>query len=188
MFRTTLAALVTLTALSGCSRPQHSDIQAIAEHHSSRHQGECHSWLYSHVTQFEYCASPAIEVEVEVAPPVKEEKPEGAETLADLKKNGEEVYGKVCAACHQANGQGVPGAFPPLAGSSEFYGDAQNMAKIIVHGLSGEIEVQGQKYNGAMPPQGHLSDYDIASVATFVRNSWGNEDGLVKKADVAAVR
>lgn len=188
MFRKTLTALVTLTALGGCTRPAHSDVEAVAEHHIRRHQGDCASWLYSFRTQFKYCASPVIDVEVEVAPTLKKAVPEGEETLADLTARGEEVYGNVCAACHQANGQGVPGAFPPLAGSSAFYGDAKNMANIIVNGLSGEIEVQGQKFNGAMPPQGHLSDYEIAAAATYVRNSWGNNDGIVTKADVQAAR
>jgi len=57
-----------------------------------------------------------------------------------------------------------------------------------VHGLQGEIVVLGTTYNSAMPPQGTLSDYDIAAVATYERHSWGNNDGIVLPADVAAVR
>ena len=91
-------------------------------------------------------------------------------------------------ACHQADGKGLPGSFPPLAGAGEYYGDPQNHARIIVHGLQGEIEVLGVKYNGAMPAQGNLSDYDIAAVATYVRNAWGNDDGIVTPEDVQAVR
>ncbi len=189
MRRIPLAATLVLALLvEGCARPRQSDVQAVAEHHAHRHQGPCHSWLYSFATQYRYCASPPIEVELNLIPTVKEAAPEGAETMADLKKRGEEVYNQVCAACHQADGRGVEGTYPPLAGSGDFYGSPKNMAKIIVHGLTGEIQVQGKTYNGAMPPQGHLSDYEIAAVATYVRNSWGNQDGIVKKADVAAVR
>ena len=78
---------------------------------------------------------------------------------------------------------------PPLAGSGEFYGSPQNMAKIVVHGLSGPIEVQGVAYDSVMPPQGaQLSDYDIAAVTTYVRTSFGNDDGMVTPDDVKAVR
>ncbi|MCA9567306.1 MAG: cytochrome c [Myxococcales bacterium] len=188
MARVTLTAMLCLMTLTGCARPRQGDVAAIAEQYSHRHQGECSSWLYSYATQFPYCASPKIDVELELIPVVKEAEPEGAETLADLRTRGEKVYGTVCAACHQADGKGVEGTYPPLAGSGAFYGDAQNMSRIIVHGLNGEIVVQGKTFNGAMPPQGHLSDYEIAAVATFVRTSFGNDDGIVKKADVAAVR
>jgi mono/diheme cytochrome c family protein len=103
--------------------------------------------------------------------------------------DGKEVYTRVCAACHQASGDGLAGVFPPLAGAGGYYGDAQNMAKIIVHGLNGEIVVKGQTYNGVMPAQGVLlSDEEIAAVATFVRTNFGNDDGPVTVADVAAVR
>jgi mono/diheme cytochrome c family protein len=106
-----------------------------------------------------------------------------------LMVRGEEVYGQICVACHQANGEGVSGAFPPLAGAGEFYGSGENQAYIIINGLSGEIEVKGQKYNGAMPAQGNvLSDYAIAAVSTYVRNSWGNADGMVSEEDVSAAR
>jgi len=151
-------------------------------------ESECNSWLRSHKSGQLYCASPAFTVAVE-AP--KQAAPKIDTTKVDkdsLMARGEVVYGQVCAACHQANGQGVPNAFPPLAGAGEYYGTPQNHARIIVHGLQGEIVVLGNKYNGAMPPQGSLSDYDIASVATFVRHSWGNNDGIVLPDDVKAVR
>jgi mono/diheme cytochrome c family protein len=102
---------------------------------------------------------------------------------------GEEVYGQICVACHQAEGQGVAGAFPPLAGAGEYYGSGENQAYIIINGLSGQIEVLGQKYNGAMPGQGNvLSDYAIAAVGTYVRSSFGNSDGMVTEEDVLAAR
>ena len=78
-------------------------------------------------------------------------KSEGATDLESLKAHGAEVYANVCQACHQADGKGLPGAFPPLAGSSGFYGTPEKHAGIIVHGLSGAITVQGTAWNGAMP-------------------------------------
>jgi mono/diheme cytochrome c family protein len=188
MTRIALLTTVAALALSGCSRPRQGDIAAIAEHHPHRHAGPCHSWLHSHKTGFRYCASPPIEVELDIEPKFEAPPEDGPVTQAALMERGEKVYGNVCAACHQANGQGLGETYPPLAGSGGYYGDAQNMSRIIVHGLNGEIVVQGKTYNGAMPPQGHLTDYEIAAAATFVRNSWGNDDGMVTPEDVAAVR
>lgn len=101
---------------------------------------------------------------------------------------GKRVYVQICSPCHQTHGGGVPGAFPPLAGAGSFYGSPEKQAGIIINGLSGPITVLGTAYDGVMPPQGSLSDEDIAAVATYVRNSWGNSDGDVTAADVAAAR
>ena len=193
MLRFALACAL-LPALAGC--PQRSydldepEIQARYAH--KYYDGECTSWLRSQVTGYLYCASPPVEIDVDVymGPKnlaVAEEEPTATD-LDSLMAYGETIYGRNCAACHQANGQGLAGAFPPLAGSGEYYGDAQNHARIIVHGLQGEIVVQGTTWNGVMAPWGQLSDYAVAAVATYERNSWGNEDGIVLPEDVAAVR
>jgi nitrite reductase (NO-forming) len=109
--------------------------------------------------------------------------------LVHLNGNGERIYNQICIACHQADGMGLPGSFPPLSGAGEYYGDATNMAGIIINGLSGEITVLGQPYNGVMPPQGAvLTDYEIAAVTTYVRTHFGNDDGMVTPDDVAAAR
>jgi len=150
--------------------------------------GTCSSWIHSAKTGHMYCASPPFRAEVDMPVAAVEKVDETKIDKASLMARGEKVYGEVCAACHQANGQGVPGAFPPLAGAGEFYGPPKKHARIIVEGLSGEIVVKGQTYNGVMPAQGSLSDYDIAAAATYVRHSWGNNDGIVVPADVAAVR
>jgi mono/diheme cytochrome c family protein len=187
-----LVLLSTLPALLlGCLVPRSMsrDVTEVNDRYPHKYkEGECSSWLHSAKTGHKYCASPAFVAEVEMPPQAVEKVDETKVDKASLMARGEVVYGQVCAACHQANGQGVPGAFPPLAGAGEFYGDAQNHAKIIVHGLQGEIVVLGTTYNSAMPPQGTLSDYDIAAVATYERHSWGNDDGIVLPADVAAVR
>lgn len=198
MGRITAALCLTVgSALSGaCRLPLYGeDPPQIVERWQLNYTGPCNVWLTSPRTGQLYCSSPAIalKVDVPVAAPAAAAAaaPEVDTSKVDkdaLMAQGEKVYGNVCAACHQANGQGLPGMFPPLAGSGAFYGDAQNMARIVVKGLSGEIVVQGQKYNAAMPPQGAHSDYDLAAVMTYVRHSWGNDDGIVLPSDVAAVR
>lgn len=188
MTRLFLASALVFLALPACDRPVQSDLPEIAARHRYRHVGECSSWLFSHKTGFAYCASPPFTAKYNelVAPPEKPK--DGPVEMSALMARGGTVYGQVCAACHQADGQGLAGNFPPLAGAGEYYGDAQNMARIIVHGLQGEIVVRGQTYNGAMPAQGSLTDYEIAAVTTFVRHSWGNNDGMVTPDDVKAVR
>jgi len=69
-----------------------------------------------------------------------------------------------CAACHQATGQGIPGVFPPLAGSEWVLGPVENLIKIQLRGLQGEITVKGVKYNSVMPPNAAMSDDQIAEV------------------------
>ncbi len=113
----------------------------------------------------------------------------------ELMKIGENVYkaggkgGIACMTCHMENGQGTPGSFPPLVDTKAWMGDCTHHAGIVVHGLSGEIEVKGQKYNGVMTPQGTmLTDLEIAAVTTYERHSWGNDFGICLPADVAAAR
>ncbi len=98
------------------------------------------------------------------------------------------LYATNCGACHQANGEGLPGTFPPLAGSSWVTGDPETLIRIMVAGVGGPIEVGGQTYNSAMPPQGHLNDEQMAAIATHVRSSFGNQAGAVEPDLVAQVR
>ncbi|WP_375136013.1 cytochrome c oxidase subunit II, partial [Nitrosospira multiformis] len=88
-------------------------------------------------------------------------------TPDELKAKGEAVYNANCAACHQANGQGVPGTFPAIAGSKVATGPKEGHINIVMNGKSGT----------AMAPFKHLSDVDIASVITYQRNSFGNSTG-----------
>lgn len=109
-------------------------------------------------------------------------------STAQAQKTGAEVYA-TCSACHQANGQGVPGAFPPLAGSEWVNGKGDIPIAIVLHGLQGPITVKGQKYNGVMAPWGTtFNDDQIAAVVTYIRSQWGNKAPAVTKADVARVR
>lgn len=106
-------------------------------------------------------------------------------TLADLSGprpappgatvDGKAVYAAQCAACHQANGQGLPGVFPPLAGSEWVQGEPRVLANILLHGIEGAIEVAGQTYQGSMPAFAQLSDAELAAVASHIRSDWGNQ-------------
>jgi cytochrome c oxidase subunit 2 len=101
-----------------------------------------------------------------------------------LAARGEKVYAANCVACHQATGQGVPGAFPPLANSPKVLGKQEEQIDIVLNGVV---------KNGtptAMPPFKQLSDTEIAAVITYTRNSFGNkaEDNLVQPKEVASQR
>ena len=102
--------------------------------------------------------------------------------------NGATVYAGACAACHQANGEGSPGLFPPLAGSEYVTGSPERLTRIVLHGLSGPVTVKGTTYNGQMPPWQQLSDAELSALLTYVRSSWGNAAPEIKPEDVAAVR
>lgn len=101
---------------------------------------------------------------------------------------GEQVFTAVCAACHQANGKGLPGAFPSLAGSEWVTADIETPIRIVIAGLSGPIKVSGADFNSMMPPPPGLDDEKIAAVLTYVRKSFGNTASAVTKEQVAAVR
>ena len=92
-------------------------------------------------------------------------------------KSGEIVYRQNCAACHQVDGTGLANAFPPLAQADYLMEDEMRAIRIVKNGMEGPITVNGVLYNSVMPGLG-LSDDHIASVVTYIRNSWGNEGGL----------
>ncbi len=103
--------------------------------------------------------------------------------------DGAKVYSQQCVACHQATGQGLPGAFPPLAGSEWVMGAPELPIKILLAGLGGPVEVKGNTFNGAMPAFGAvLDDAEIAAVITHVRGSWDNGASEVTVDQVAAIR
>jgi mono/diheme cytochrome c family protein len=109
----------------------------------------------------------------------------GSARVAD----GKQLYAANCQACHQATGQGLPGVFPPLAGSPFVTGDAELPTQILLHGLTGPVEVLGATYNGAMPAFGEqLGDAEIAALLTHIRTEWGNGAPAVDAAAVAAAR
>ncbi len=111
-----------------------------------------------------------------------------AASTDELMAKGEAAFLANCAACHQPNGQGLPGAFPPLAGSDYLKGDRKQVMGAALFGLSGPITVNGVDYNGVMPSLGHLTDADLAAALTYVFGSWGNTGAAVGEKEVAALR
>lgn len=86
---------------------------------------------------------------------------------------GKAVYQDFCLHCHLPNGKGVPGNFPPLDGSDWLTDKREESIHAVKYGQSGEIVVNGQRYNNAMPPMG-LSDKEVADVMNYIMNSWSN--------------
>ena len=103
--------------------------------------------------------------------------------------DGKQVFATTCAACHQASGLGVEGTYPPLAGSEWVTGDDGKLVRIVLHGLTGPVEIAGETYSGAMPPWGGvLKDPEVAAVLTYIRGAWGNKAAPVTEARVASIR
>ncbi len=102
---------------------------------------------------------------------------------------GEAAYLAHCAACHQPNGKGLPGAFPPVAGSDFLTNnDKPKVIASILQGISGKLVVNGVEYNNVMPAMSHISDADIAHIVNYIYNSWDNPGGMIAEKDVAASR
>jgi ubiquinol-cytochrome c reductase cytochrome b subunit len=105
-------------------------------------------------------------------------------------KHGQQVYSQNCSSCHGASGGGMPNLAPPLAGNDFVTGDPKQVVLTVLNGKTGAITVNGQTYNGQMPPwKATLKDADIADVVTYIRSSLGsNSASAVKPADVAKLR
>ena len=108
-------------------------------------------------------------------------------TREERMTEGSKVFNMACFACHQADGRGLPGVFPPLAGSDFLKADPDRAIAIVIHGLQGEIVVNGNKFNSIMTPQ-PFNDQQIANVLTFVNNSWGNTGPVFTAEQVRKVR
>ena len=112
----------------------------------------------------------------------------GTLTQEDQAKAGQALFAGTCSTCHQANGEGMAGVFPPLAKSSLLKDDPKRIISIMLHGLNGPITVNGKDYNSTMPPMSQLTDDEVANIGTYVLNSWGNSGGRITKEEVAEVR
>ena len=115
-------------------------------------------------------------------------KAEGTLTQAQQVAAGGKLFTGTCSVCHQGNGEGLPGVFPPLAKSDYIKADPKRVVNAILHGVTGAIKVNGQDYNSVMPPMSQLTDDEVANIATFVLNNWGNPGGRVSKEEVSANR
>jgi mono/diheme cytochrome c family protein len=124
-------------------------------------------------------------------------KGEPAEVKIDPVAVGRGEFNAVCVTCHQPTGLGMPGLYPPLAGSEWVNGPASRVIRIVLYGLKGDVHVEGHEFNAAaMPVFGqqvtgsvyNWSDEKIAYVLTYVRQEWGNKGGPITPDDVTAVR
>lgn len=111
----------------------------------------------------------------------------------DMLALGKATYQQVCMSCHQQNGQGLPGAFPPLAGSEWVVGSDERLVRIMLYGLQGPIKVKGVEFNNVMLPTGpgsafNLNAQKIAAVATYIRQEWGNQATPVSVDKVNEIR
>jgi len=137
-------------------------------------------------------AVPAEKKEVETLQVVVVDGTKGNPKTTELTKEvqmekGKRVYLQTCFVCHQPTGLGLPGVFPPLANSDYLMADKERSIRGIIKGQSGEMIVNGKKYNGVMPPVA-LDDEQVANVLTYVRNSWGNTGEVVTIEEVRKVR
>ena len=116
-------------------------------------------------------------------------KPLSPEQMASM-EIGRNYY-PTCANCHGASGAGIAGLAPALAGASWVTGPPEWLARIILQGINGPIEVNGEQWNGIMPPHGHLEELDdetLAGLMLFLRRSWGNKADPVSVEQVAGMR
>jgi len=102
-------------------------------------------------------------------------------------EKGKLVFMQNCAMCHQLDGKGLPGVFPPLAQSDFLMADKDRSVRIALRGLSGPVTVNSAPYDNLMP-QLPLTDEQVANVLTFIRNSWGNQGDAVSLEEVKQIR
>jgi mono/diheme cytochrome c family protein len=103
-------------------------------------------------------------------------------------ERGKEVYSTSCLNCHQMNGEGLSGVFPPLAGSDHLSRDQSRSINVILLGQNEEITVNGVKYAVPMAALNQLTDQEIADVLNYVGHSWGNQFSTVTPDEVKSVR
>lgn len=129
-----------------------------------------------------------------VVPMAKKQGPSGpgGEQIAELSQadRGKKIFSANCATCHQANGLGVTGQYPPLAGSEYVNGGTRRLGMIVLKGLQGPLTVKGQQFGTAVmqPWDKTLTDAKIADVLTYVRQEWGNKGGPLSAAQISALR
>lgn len=112
----------------------------------------------------------------------------GTLTVQDQVNAGGQLFAGTCSVCHQANGAGLPGVFPPLAQSDYLNSDPQRSIGVLLRGLSGKVSVNGKDFDSVMPAMNQLNDDEVANILTYVLNSWGNKGGRILASEVKAER
>lgn len=113
--------------------------------------------------------------------------PSQDETAQSVER-GKEVYAAQCMSCHQTNGDGLSGVYPPLAGSDHLTKDQDKSIAVILKGQNEEITVNGTKYSVPMPAMNSLTDQQVADVLNYIGHSWGNQFNTVTPAQVKSKR
>lgn len=106
----------------------------------------------------------------------------------DMEVGGEAIYSTYCGTCHQQDGQGDSGRFPPLAGTDWVTGNKERLIQVVLNGLEGSIEVKGEIYNNIMPQHSFLSNEEVAKVLTYIRQNFGNDASAVSPEEVNEIR
>ena len=101
---------------------------------------------------------------------------------------GKIIFERFCMSCHQKDGSGVPGMYPPLQESDWVNGDKNKIIKVVINGLQGDIEVNGEYYSQVMPTQAYLTNKQIAQVLSYIRTNLDNHADSVELKDVEAIR
>lgn len=194
-----LMVVVLMAMFHALDPSPREDPFVMQERHYENWNSECSSWLRSSVSNRPYCASPPIDPHRLALYTTEEGMPAGGppaisltgmgdnQVLAALRERGQQIYDLNCATCHQGEGQGVPGVYPPLANSDYLQSKEQHI-DVVLRGLSGPITVNGQPYNGVMAGFASLNDFNVAAVVTYERTSWGNDLGVVLPEEVARRR
>lgn len=102
--------------------------------------------------------------------------------------DGKALFTKHCLVCHQADGSGVPGMFPPLTGTDKVLGPADTLISILIFGINRPLEVKGVTYSQPMPALPYLKDTEIVAIINYIRTSWDNKAPAINVKDVVRVR
>lgn len=101
---------------------------------------------------------------------------------------GAQIYNTYCAGCHQRDGKGATGRFPPIASTDWVSGDKNRLVEIVLNGLEGSITVNGENYNSVMPPHHFMKNEDLATLLTYIRQNYGNSASPIIAQEVEEVR
>lgn len=114
--------------------------------------------------------------------------PQTSTSADDVMAQGKNIYNKFCLVCHQADGSGVAGLYPPIVNTDWVQGDKERLIKVILNGQEGPIEVNGESYNNVMPAQDFLKNDEVAAVLTYIRQNFENNASAVTAEEVEQVR
>jgi mono/diheme cytochrome c family protein len=120
---------------------------------------------------------------VQTKTPIETSKP-----VTHIASAGEMAFRKSCLTCHQADGSGVPGMYPPLNQAEKVMGPPEGIIKVILYGLKGPTVIKGETYTQRMPAQSLLSDSTIAVLVNYVKKRWGGSETAVSAEEVRKIR